>query len=60
MNDYKEVLNDLENQVERTEKEFEEVKDSGETSDKQERAEKLMKEIKGQIEFLEKQMEKTQ
>jgi ABC-type Fe3+-hydroxamate transport system substrate-binding protein len=60
MNDYQEVLNDLENQVERTEKEFEEVKDSGEASDKQERAQELMKEIKGQIEFLEKQMDKTQ
>jgi septation ring formation regulator EzrA len=55
--DYREVLNDLEQQVEKTEEEFEQVK--GETSrEKQQKAEELIKQIKGQIEFLEEQMEK--
>lgn len=55
--DYREVLNDLEEQVEKTEEEFQQVK--GETSrDKQKKAEELIKQIKGQIEFLEEQMEK--
>jgi septation ring formation regulator EzrA len=55
--DYRDVLNDLEEQVEKTEEEFQQVK--GETSrDKQKKAEELIKQIKGQIEFLEEQMEK--
>ena len=60
MNDYQEILNDLEKQVEKTEKEFEDVKDTGKPSDKQKKAADLIQEIKGQIEFLEEQMENTQ
>jgi uncharacterized protein YukE len=60
MNDYQEILDDLEKQVEKTENEFEEVKDSGQSSEKQEKAEELIQEIRGQIEFLEEQMDKLQ
>lgn len=55
--DYREILDDLESQVERTEREFEEVAQGDET-EKHEKAEELMQEIKGQIEFLEDLMEK--
>lgn len=55
MSDYRDVLDNLETQVEQTEKEFDEVKGSI-NGDRKEKAEKLIDEIESQIEFLEDQM----
>ena len=54
---YEKILDDLEQQVEKTETEFEEVK-SEDPTDKEKRAKELIQEIEGQIEFLEEQMKK--
>ena len=59
MSDYRDIMDDLETQVEQTEEEFDSFKDQVEP-DRREKAEKLMKEIESQIEFLEEQMEKME
>ncbi|MFB6158319.1 MAG: hypothetical protein ABEJ95_01520 [Candidatus Nanohalobium sp.] len=59
MEQYREVLDDLEEQVEKTEQEFDQVKDMG-SSEKQQEAEELINEIKSQISFLEKQMDRKE
>jgi len=59
VSDYRDIMDDLETQVEQTEEEFDSFKDQVEP-DRREKAEKLMKEIESQIEFLEEQMEKME
>lgn len=59
--DLEDELEDLEESFEETEKEFKSVKDKagpGEPSKKQEEAEELIKEIRGQLEFLRDAMDK--
>lgn len=58
---YRKVLNELEDEIEHAEEDFEEVKDDSASdglAEKQERAQKLMKQIHGQIEFLEEQLDR--
>ena len=57
MSDYRDIVDDLETQVEQTEKDFDSFKGDVEP-EKREKAEQLIDEIEGQIEFLEEQMEK--
>ena len=57
MNQYRDLMDDLETQVEQTEEEFDSFKGDIEP-DKREKAEDLINEIESQIEFLEEQMEK--
>lgn len=58
--EYENVLGDLESEVEKTEKEFDSIKDSGLKKDQREQAESLIEEIHGQIEFLEEQLQRIE